>query len=409
MWGVVGRSVVAAGRGRQSAVRTSTLVQNVDVDNLQCSTPQLLVQAQYCATWLGGSRRQMFGWASGFTSEKEELHAAKEKLEARLKLLEEEASEHRVTRADLQNELQRTRSEQSSTQARLVGLEAQLKNKELSNTTEVTKAVERYAEADSELEKVRQAFKRISQLMEESDISNTLENSNPEKVNPPLESSTRLSKSEPNSSKAPERGPEGVNSRPQELNSGPKVSLSARLSADFINEESDQPGSEIASKRDEFTSQESETEDADSLQKSSKKEKGMKIGGTEFVGFGHLQRFCSGILTSTPDGEEVSAEASRVLYNLFRKGHPSAEDKLGITTKPGVIVPRSAGPPSAERFPKFVVSSHPQHKTTCFVVVRADGTSTDISYHKAISGLKQRKQGSPNQREHQLSYNGRGV
>mmetsp|Transcript_37646 Transcript_37646/g.63340 ORF Transcript_37646/g.63340 Transcript_37646/m.63340 type:complete len:395 (+) Transcript_37646:254-1438(+) len=391
MWGVVGRSVVAAGRGRQSAVRTSTLVHSVDVDNLQCSTPQLLVQAQYCATWLGGSRRQVFGWASGFTSEKEELHAAKEKLEARLKLLEEEASEHRVTRADLQNELQRTRSEQSSTQARLVGLEAQLKNKELSNTTEVTKAVERYAEADSELEKVRQAFKRISQLMEESDISNTrgiyemAPNSGPRDLNPPMESSIRPNKSEPISSKAPERGTAGVNSRPQEVNSGPKAS-------DCLKEERVRLGSEIASRSDEFATQESDTDDADSLQKFNKSR--LKIGGTEFVGFGHLQRFCSGILTSTPDGEEVSAESSRVLYNLFRKGHPSAEAKLGITAKPGVTVPRSAGPPSAERFPKFVVSSHPQHKSTCFFVMRADGTSTDISFHKAISGLKQRRQGS---------------
>jgi hypothetical protein len=124
--------------------------------------------------------------------------------------------------------------------------------------------------------------------MEESNISNTRENSNPQDVNPPLESSTRPNKSEPNSSKALERGPEGVNSRPQEVNSGPKASLSARLSADFVKEESDRPGSEIASQRDEFTSQESETEDADSLQKSSKKEKGMRIGGTEFVGFGHV-------------------------------------------------------------------------------------------------------------------------
>eukprot|EP00959_Pyramimonas_sp_CCMP1952_P213051 4457615-Pyramimonas_sp.AAC.1 len=96
MWRIAGRSVVSR-CGQQIPVRASTLA---SAGCLECSTPQTITQAHSCLTKLGGGSRTIFSWPGA--AERETFLATKAKLEARLKELEEEASDNRVTLADLQ-------------------------------------------------------------------------------------------------------------------------------------------------------------------------------------------------------------------------------------------------------------------------------------------------------------------
>mmetsp|Transcript_17472 Transcript_17472/g.38052 ORF Transcript_17472/g.38052 Transcript_17472/m.38052 type:complete len:346 (-) Transcript_17472:105-1142(-) len=341
MWRVAGRGVVVR-CGLQITCRAST---PVGVGCLQCPNPQVLTHLHYCGTRLGGVSRSLFGWPGA--AEREELLAAKAKLEERLKELEEETREHRVTLTDLQKELQSTRSDQSSTQARLVGLEAQLKTKDVSKSAEVIKALERYAEADESRQNMRSAFQQIRKLMEDSGVYDTRgEFDQPA----PEAAATRA---------APEAEALSDGSAPP----GPQSSRAASESA---------PSGGAAA------------DAAAGLRKTR-----VKVGGIEFDGYNHLRQFCSEVVKSAAVGEMIDEETSRVLYNLFRRGHPQASAKLGLSANQTPPPARPSGDLS-ERYPKFKVDLHPQRNTKCVFVVRSDGSAEEISFHKAIKGLKQR-------------------
>lgn len=58
-----------------------------------------------------------------------------------------------------------------------------------------------------------------------------------------------------------------------------------------------------------------------------------------------------------------------MLLDLLKKGHLEAEKKIGSGVK------------------SFQVKYHPQWKSRCFFVVRADGSSDDFSFRKCVDHI----------------------
>ncbi|WP_161627487.1 DCL family protein [Pseudogulbenkiania ferrooxidans] len=78
--------------------------------------------------------------------------------------------------------------------------------------------------------------------------------------------------------------------------------------------------------------------------------------------------FFKDILNSYDDGDFVSVEHHRLALIALLSNHPDAVQKIGVGVR------------------EFERNRAPDHRTSCFYVIRTDNSKTDFSYRTAVDG-----------------------
>lgn len=86
-----------------------------------------------------------------------------------------------------------------------------------------------------------------------------------------------------------------------------------------------------------------------------------------FAKQGEATAFFKAMLARYADGEFLNSDDEDILYELLQR-HPEADQKIGAGVQ------------------AFFKKKSPDHPTSCFHVLRVDGTSTDFGYSACVTG-----------------------